>query len=151
MNLTSSFKTDSVCTNWLPPFLFPFLHKRSVASVMSESLRSYGLYSLPGSSAHGILQARILEWVAFSSPRGSSQPSDGTRVAYISCSSRWVLYHMGFPCGSPGKESACNEGEVSSIPKLGRSPREGKGYPLQYSYLENSMDCLVHEMAKSLL
>jgi len=113
--------------------------------------------SPPGFSVHGILQARILEWVAMtssrgsSSPRGSSQPSDGTRVAYISCSSRWVLYHMGFPCGSPGKESACNEGEVSSIPKLGRSLREGKGYPLQYSYLENSMDCLVHEMAKSLL
>ena len=45
-----------------------------------------------------------------------------------------------FPCGSAGKESACNEGDLGSIPGLGRSPGEGKGYPLQYSGLENSMD-----------
>ena len=45
---------------------------------------------------------------------------------------------MGFPWGSAGKESACNEGNLGSIPGLGRSPGEGKGYPLQYSGLENS-------------
>ena len=45
---------------------------------------------------------------------------------------------MGFPCGSAGKESACNVGNLGSIPGLGRSPGEGKGYPLQYSGLENS-------------
>ena len=55
----------------------------------------------------------------------------------------------GFPCGSPGEESACNEGELSSILKLGRSPREGKGYPLQCSGLENSMDCIDHGVTKS--
>ena len=43
------------------------------------------------------------------------------------------------PCGSAGKESACNAGALGSIPGLGRSPGEGKGYPLQYSGLENSM------------
>ena len=56
---------------------------------------------------------------------------------------------MGFPCGSAGKESACNAGDLGfdpwvgdlgSIPGLGRSSVEGKGYPLQYSGLENSMD-----------
>ena len=47
---------------------------------------------------------------------------------------------MGFPCGSAGKESACNEGDLVSIPGLGSSPGERKGYPLQYSGLENSMD-----------
>ena len=47
---------------------------------------------------------------------------------------------MGFPCGSAGKESACTVGDLGSIPELGRSPGEGKGYPLQYSGLENSMD-----------
>ena len=47
-------------------------------------------YSLPESSVHGIFQARILEWVAISSFRGSSQPKDQTRV---SCIGRWVLYH----------------------------------------------------------
>ena len=56
---------------------------------------------------------------------------------------------LGFPCGSAGKESACNAGDLGSIPGLGRSPGEGKGYPLQYSGLENSMDYIVHGVAKS--
>ena len=47
---------------------------------------------------------------------------------------------LGFPGGSAGKESACSVGDLGSIPRLGRSPGEGKGYPLQYSGLENSMD-----------
>ena len=47
---------------------------------------------------------------------------------------------LGFPCGSVGKESACNVGDLGSISGLGRSPGDGKGYPLQYSGLENSMD-----------
>ena len=55
----------------------------------------------------------------------------------------------GFPCGSAGKELACNVGDLGSIPGLGRSPGEGKGYPLQYSDLENSMDYTVHEVSKS--
>ena len=54
-----------------------------------------------------------------------------------------------FPCGSAGKESACNVGDLRLIPGLGRSPGEGKGYPLQYSGLENSMDSVVHGVAKS--
>ena len=48
---------------------------------------------------------------------------------------------MGFPCGSAGKESAYSVQDLDSIPGLERSPGEGKGYPLQYSGLENSMDC----------
>ena len=52
----------------------------------------------------------------------------------------------GFPCGSAGKESACNVGDLGLILGLGRSSGEGKGYPLQYSGLENSMD---HGVAKS--
>ena len=47
---------------------------------------------------------------------------------------------MGFPRGPDSKESACNAGDLGSIPGSGRSPREGSGYPLQYSCLENSMD-----------
>ena len=46
----------------------------------------------------------------------------------------------GFPCSSVGKESACNAGDLGSIPGLGRSPGEGNGNPLQYSCLENPMD-----------
>ena len=51
---------------------------------------------------------------------------------------------LGFPCGSAVKESTRNAGDLGSIAGLGRSPGEGKGYPLQYSGLENSMDCIVH-------
>ena len=47
---------------------------------------------------------------------------------------------LGFPESSAGKESACNAGDLGSVPGLGRSPGEGKGYPLQYSGLENPMD-----------
>ena len=56
---------------------------------------------------------------------------------------------QGFPHSSVGKESACNAGDLGSVPGLGRSPGEGKGYPLQYSGLENSMNCIVHAVTKS--
>ena len=65
----------------------------------------------------------------------------------------WILTQInmsqGFPCGSAGKESAFNTGELGSIPGLGRSQGEGNSDPLQYSGLENSMDCIVHGVAKS--
>ena len=56
---------------------------------------------------------------------------------------------MGFPSGSAGQESTCSMGDLGSIPGLGRFPGEGKGYPLQYSGLENFMDYSVHGVAKS--
>ena len=63
-------------------------------------------------------------------------------------------YYVIWPClktflGSADKESACNVGDLGLIPGLGRSPGEGKGYPLQYFGLENSMDCIVHGVTKS--
>ena len=54
-----------------------------------------------------------------------------------------------FPDSSVGKESACNAGDPGSIPGSGRSPGEGKGYPLQHSGPENSMDCIAHVVSKS--
>ena len=54
-----------------------------------------------------------------------------------------------FPGGLTAKESSCNAGDLGSIPGLGRSPGEGNGYPLQYSGLENPMDCIVNGLAKS--
>ena len=56
---------------------------------------------------------------------------------------------MGSPCGLAGKESTCNAGDLGSISGSGRSRGEGNSYPLQYSHLENSMDCIVHRVAKS--
>ena len=58
-------------------------------------------------------------------------------------------FHKGFTISPACKESICNTWDSSSIPALGRSTAEGNGYPLQHSGLENSMDCLVHGMAKS--
>ena len=67
---------------------------------------------------------------------------------------RWVLmaascWCLGSPGGSAGKESACNVGDLGSIPGSGRSAGEGNSYPLQYSGLENSTDCIVHGVARS--
>ena len=59
---------------------------------------------------------------------------------------RSPIPYQGFPGGSAGKEPACNAGDLGSIPGLGSPPGEGKGYPLQYSGVENSM---VHGVAKS--
>ena len=60
-----------------------------------------------------------------------------------------VLSYKGFPGGSDGKEYACNVGNLGLIPGLGRSPGEEKGYPLQYSGLQNSMDSIVHGVTNS--
>ena len=55
----------------------------------------------------------------------------------------------GFPGGTVCKETACNVGDLGSVPGWGRSPGERKGYPLQYSDLDYSMDCIVHGIAES--
>ena len=65
-----------------------------------------------------------------------------------------TLVFLNFPCGSAGKESACNAGDLGSIPGLGSSPGEENSYPLQYSCLENSVDggawqVIVHEVTES--
>ena len=73
------------------------------------------------------------------------------KAGKISADPFWYLfrYLLGFPGGSPGQESSCNVGDLGLIPGLGRSPGEGKGYPLQYSGLENFMDSIVHGVTKS--
>ena len=74
-------------------------HNRVYMCVFMKSLQPCSTlcdpkdYSPPGSSDHEILQARILEWVAMPSSRGSSRPRVGTHVSYISCIGRWVLYY----------------------------------------------------------
>ena len=113
--------------------------------------------SPPGSFVHGILQARILQWVARPSSRGSSRLRDRTQVSCVSClAGRWILSHYSHlgsptnvqsihrqdrstfsPGGSEGKEPTCNVGDLGLISGLGRSPGEGNRYPLQYSCLEN--------------
>ena len=60
-----------------------------------------------------------------------------------------MILIRGFPDSSVGKESTCNAGDLGLISGLGRSPAEEKGYPLQYSGLKNSMDCITHAVTKS--
>ena len=79
------------------------------------------------SSVHGILQARILEWVAISSSRGIFNLLVLSIIAV-------ALVLWGFHNSSVGKESTCNAGDPGSIPRSGRSPGEGIGYPLQDSW-----------------
>ena len=64
----------------------------------------------------------------------------GVTLGFSSVTRDWAPCVSDFPDNSVGKESARNAGDLGSIPELGRSPGEGKGYPLQYSRLENSMD-----------
>ena len=59
------------------------------------------------------------------------------------------MFKMGFPDSSVGKESTCSAGDPGLIPGSGRCPGEGKGYPFQYSSLENSMDCIGRGVTKS--
>ena len=88
-------------------------------------------------SVHGIFQARILKWVAISFSRGSSQPRNQTRV---SCIGRWVLYHCTNQGGDPAVKHLPAMWKTGSIPRLRRSPGEGKCNPLQYSCLGNPID-----------
>ena len=100
---------------------------------------------------------RMLESLAYPFSSGSSRPRNRTGVSCIaggfftSWTTRetplWVS--LSFPADSSvGEESACNAGDQGSIPGSGRSSGEGIGYPLQYSGLENSMDCIDHGVAK---
>ena len=73
-------------------------------------------------------------------------PRDGNIGAELET---WTSLVLSFPGALDGKESTCNVEDLGSIPRLGRSPREEKGYPFQYSTLENSMDCIVHRVANS--
>ena len=100
-------------------------------------------YSPPASFVLGILQARILEWVE----RMKLNLKKWNNY-------RFILVSKGFPCGSDGRESSCNPGDLGLIPGSGRYPGEWNGHTLQYSCLENSMDrgawpATVHGIAKS--
>ena len=88
-----------------------------------------------------------MEWVLTTFPKEGKYILttflEKNESVYIKTHLLWCL--MGFPGGSNGKKSAYNLGDLGSIPGLGRSPEEGKAYLLQYSALENSMDCRVRQ------
>ena len=90
--------------------------------------------SFPGSHIQGSTESRI---------------SRHRRLMFPHLCFMEIIVCLGFPCSLAGKESSYNVGDLGSTPGLGRSPGEGKGYPLQYSGLENSMDCIVQGVPKS--
>ena len=129
-------------------------------SVMSNSSRPHGLqptrllcpWDFPD---------QILEWgaIAFSNYLHYAKwnkPVARRQTRHNSTHRRYLLQSQmqsrsGFPCGWAGNESARNAGDLGSIPWLGRSLGEGKGYPLQCSVLENSTDCIIHGVTKSVV
>ena len=123
-----------------------------VAKLFPTHLQLHGLYSLPGSSVHGISQARILEWVAISFTRGLSQFRDQTLVSCIG--------RHGLPQWISDNESICQCrrcGRCEFDPwvgkMLGRSLWGGNGKPFQYSCRENPMDrgdwlAVIHKVTK---
>ena len=96
-----------------------------------------------GNSALARVQAKLMYQ---RKPRVKQFKRRGAFLFFLCCHLRVT---KGFPNSLVGKQSACNAGDLGSVPGLGRSPGEGKGYPVQYSGLENSMDCRVHRVTKS--
>ena len=82
----------------------------------------------------------FLQFVVIHTVKGFSIVNEAEELFWNS-----LAFSMGLPGSSDGKESTCNAGDLGSLPGLGISPGEGKGYPLQYSGLENSMDCIEKE------
>ena len=130
------------------------------SSVGKESTCSAGdPSSIPGSGRSpwkGIGYPLQYSWASLVAQLVKNLPAvRETLVWFLGWKIHWIRHRLptpvflGLPCGSPGKESACNGRDLGLIPGLGRSPGEGKGYPLWYSGLENSMDCIVHGVAKT--
>ena len=112
--------------------------------------------SLSFTMSHSLLKLMFIELVATSNHlilccAPLLLPPIFPRIRVFSSELAYQVHKIleGFPDSSVGKESTCNAGDSSSIPGLGRPTGEGKGYPLQYSGLENSMDCIIHGITES--
>ena len=115
-------------------------------------LKSWRLSSLASGSRSGHLTWGSQCDVSTQKPPGPSRPEHLEDLGWLQewLSSVFCPKHFRAPLGgSAGRESASSTGDLGSISGLGRSPGEGKGSPLQYSGLENPMDCTVHETTKS--
>ena len=134
----------------LLPSIFPSIRVFSSESVLLSRWPKYWSFNFTISSSNehpGLISFRI-DWLDLLAIQGILKSLLQHHISKAS-----ILWHsaffLGFPCGSAGKESACNMGNLDLIPGLGIFPGEGKGYPFQYSGLENSLDCIVHGVAKS--
>ena len=132
----------------LLPSVFPSIRVFSNESVLCISWPKYWSFSTSSSNEYLRLISFRIDWLDLLAIQGILKSLLQHHISKAS-----ILWHsaffLGFPCGSAGKESACNMGDLGSIPGLRRSPGEGKGYPFRYSGLENSIDCIVHGVAKN--
>ena len=131
-----------------PPRIVPGFLGGSVGKEYACKVGDLG--SIPGSGRSGEGKGYPLQYSGLENSmdyivHGVAKSRTQLRDFHFSLS----LLITGFPGGSAGKESTCNAGDLGSIPGWGTSPGEGIGYPLQYSGLENSTDCLVHGVTKS--
>ena len=100
-------------------------------------------------SISSVDSSALLEWVSRVGKLHNFLKMLETWKTYVKFTGKKNKTKLGFLDSSVAKESACNSRDPSSVPGLGRSPGEGKGYPLQYSGLKNSMDYIVHGVSKS--
>ena len=123
-----------------------------MSELYCEDAVSNGLWLSPGEGS-GVFRESIPQ-MAFRKARICSLLAVNSLTQNLSLISICISHRLhktitGFPCGSAGKDAACNAGDLGLIPGLGRSPGEGKGYPFQYSGLENSMGCIDYGVSKS--
>ena len=140
--------------------LWARLVRSGVASALSSSSLQLGKMSLPDLSSTALLSLCAcpgLSLIPAATPYRviiANETRVCSREPRHCCGIPYLETRLGFPRSSVGKESACNAGDLGSIPGLGRSPAEGNGNPLQCSYLENPMDreawqALVHRAPKN--
>ena len=151
----------------LLPSIFSGIRVFSNESVFLIRWPKYWRFSIsPSIEYSGLISFRV-DWFDLLAVRGtlkSPLQHHSSKASILWCSAfhihtrlvekpqvliRWTFVGQGLPCDSAGKESACNAGDLGSIPGLGKTPGEGKDQPLQYSGLENSMDCIIHRVTKS--
>ena len=142
------------------PSVFPSIRVFSNESALHIRWLKYWNLSFsisPPNKYSGLISFRI-DWFDFLAVQWilkSLLQHHSSKTSILQCSALFIIQlshlytSMGFPHSSSGKESSCNTGDLDSIPGLGRSLGEGKGYPLQYSGLENSRNYIVHGGAKS--
>ena len=154
-----------LCCPLLLPSIFPSIRVFSSQLVLHIRWPKFWSFSFrisPSSKYSGLISFRIdrLDLLAVQGTLKHLLQHNSLKASILQHSAFFMvqLSHLyittrkttrSFPCGSAGKESTHNVGDLGSIPGLGRSSGEGKGYPLQYSGMENSMDCTVLGVAKS--
>ena len=138
----------------LLPSVSPSIRVFPSESALHIRWPKYWNFSISHSSEHSGLISFWIDWFNLLAVQGTLKSllyhhNVNASILWHSAFFLVQLTSVGFPCASAGKESICNAGDMDSIPGLWRSPGEEKGYSLQYSGLENSMDCIVHGVANS--